>query len=188
MGRARGPQDNAVVPAEVLIFPYTATRGRSLLSLLIDELKSHRWDRFQAAVAFAKASGNYQDLLNAQLAFAQSGGKVELTFGADRFGPESLGSDYQAIEGLLQALDSQPTVRVTLYHEEGRTFHPKLYLFSNAVQRKALLVVGSSNWSSGGFFDNVEANVALTLNLQLGAHRQIYDPVQRCFEDYWKEA
>jgi PLD-like domain len=169
---------------EVIILPYSAETG-TIGHLLLKELSSGKWQRFQSAVAFARQSGNYQEIVDAIRAFAASGGKVELTFGADAFGTEGRGSDYEAIDMLLSELGEN--VEVFLYHEKGRTFHPKLYLFSNEETNEARLVVGSSNWSQGGFFSNIEANVVITLDLTQPDHRKCYGGIQTLFADYWKE-
>jgi len=172
---------------ELLVLPYASAAGRSLLHVLIEELRRGTWSRFQAAVAFAKASGNFPDLVDALHAFAEAGGRVELTFGADTFSGETKGSDLEAVEELVESLDGLPSAAVHLYHEKGRTFHPKVYLFSNEVEQTALLIVGSSNWSEGGLVTNVEANVLIRLDLTDAAHRKVFDDAQRCFTEYWKE-
>lgn len=111
---------------ELLILPYSAVSQRSVLHILIEELSNPDWTRFQAAVAFAKATGNFPDLLSAMQSFAKRGGRIDLTFGADGFSGETRGSDYQAVDGVLAAIGDEPTVSVHLYHELGRTFHPKV--------------------------------------------------------------
>jgi HKD family nuclease len=126
-------------------------------------------------------------LLAAIQSFAHQGNRVEMTFGADSFSRESRGSDYQAIETLVQTIGGQPSVKLHLYHEQRRTFHPKLYLFSNEAERRALLIVGSSNWSTGGFVQNVEANLLVRLDLNDSVHQQCYSNAQRCFRNYWEE-
>jgi hypothetical protein len=105
MPRNRRPTTPAPPVVELLILPYASAAGRSLLQVLIEELRQGTWSRFQAAVAFAKASGNFPDLLDALRAFAEAGGRVELTFGADIFSGESRGSDLEAIEELVESLD-----------------------------------------------------------------------------------
>jgi len=183
------PSASAVTaPIEFLIFPYAAAAGRSLLHVLIDELRSGRWDQFQAAVAFAKTSGNYPALLQAMEDFAAQGGTINLTFGADAFGGESRGSDYECVEQLLQAFKDIPSFKLHLYHERGRTFHPKVYLFSHETEKRATLILGSSNWSAGGFFANVEANVVIRFNLKKADQRRAYDELRRCFADFWEES
>ena len=74
--------------AEILLLPYDAAEGASLFHRLIAELSSGDWERFRAAVAFARVSGNSHELLDALLDFASSGRTVSLTFGADTFGAD----------------------------------------------------------------------------------------------------
>lgn len=166
---------------ELALIPYD---GRTIVERIIAELTNGSWTRFQAAVAFAKRSGNYIELLAALRRFSESGGRIELTFGADVFGSES-GSDYEAIKTLLEVLDGRPNVVVSLYHEAGRTFHPKVYLFSN--DKSALFIVGSSNWSGGGLQRNVEANVIVRLDLARDDHRALYGQLNGYFSTYWRE-
>ena len=172
--------------AEILLFPYDAARGESLFHRMIAELRSGEWTRLRIAVAFARVSGNADELLAALVDFASSGGTVSLTFGADTFGGES-GSDLQAIEQLVRRFEPYPNARIHLYHEGGRTFHPKIYLFDHTSSEKALLIVGSSNWSYGGLAGNVEANILLYLSLNIEEERGIYDRLVHCFADYWTE-
>ena len=172
---------------EVIILPYAGENNRTILHLLLDEFGSNKWTLFQCAVAFAKVSGNYKELLEAITNFLTSGGSVEITFGADVFGRDVKGSEYEAVEQLLSEFQNQPNAKFFLYHEKGsRTFHPKIYLFSNPKTSKALLLVGSSNWSAGGFHDNVEANVSIELDLTKEDHLSCYKQVQSYFSEYWQ--
>lgn len=157
------------------------------MHFLINEFKSGHWTQFQAAVAFARQSGNYVELIEAMRQFAKEGGTIDLTFGADTFPSGARGSQYDAIDTLLSELGHSPRVRIHLYHETTRTFHPKVYLFANTGQGRALLIVGSSNWSAGGFHENVEANVAVRLDLHNAQHRQCYEDLVRHFSDYWQD-
>ena len=138
-------------------------------------------------MAFARVSGNSDELIDALLDFASSGRTVSLTFGADTFGGDS-GSDFQAIEQLVSRFEPYPNAMVHLYHESGRTFHPKIYLFDHEETEEALLIVGSSNWSYGGLAGNVEGNVLLHLSLDVGEERGLYDRLVYCFENYWTES
>ena len=110
-----------------------------------------------------------------------------MTFGADTFAGNAKGSDYEAIDQILRSLDPQST-HVYLYHEQGRTFHPKVYLFENSEEQQALLIVGSSNWGEAGLVTNVEANIAVHLDLSDKSHAEVYDKIAKCFEDYWSES
>ena len=80
-----------------------------------------------------------------------------------------------------------PDVKFYLYYEKSRTFHPKLYLFSNEDEKHALIIVGSSNWSHGGFVDNVEVNVIVNLDLTIADHKACLDNINQYFINYWQE-
>lgn len=172
--------------AEILLFPYDAAEDNSLFHRLIAELRSGYWRRLRVAVAFARVSGNSDQLLNALIDFASSGRTVDLTFGADTFGADS-GSDFQAVEQLISQLEPYSNASVHLYHESGRTFHPKIYLFDDEENERALLIIGSSNWSYGGLANNIESNILLYLNLDIKVEREIYDRLEYCFTNYWTE-
>ena len=171
----------------ILLLPYATGEDDSLLHLLIQEFKSNQWTHFRSAIAFAKQSANYQDLLNAMIDFAKCDCSIEMTFGADLFGGAAKGTEYEALKKLISKLNEFPKVKFFLYHEYNRTFHPKLYLFSNENDGSGLLIVGSSNWSHGGLVDNVEANVIVKLDLDDPEHRTCYDEILEYFKIYWQE-
>src|SRR6058998_1296764 len=114
---------------ELIFLPYGEETQTTLVDVLIRELKNAKWNMFTAAVAFARRSGNMPELLDALCEFAERGGVVEMTFGANTFA-EGEGSDYEAIETLLKELEGCPNVKLYLYNEQERppyrTFHPKL--------------------------------------------------------------
>ncbi len=173
---------------EIIVLPYDAADGKSLVHRLISELEGGTWERFRAAIAFAKSSGNYKELLAALTSFAQAGNHIGLTFGADTFGKNTKGSDLDAFETLINELSEFPSVRLHLYHEKNRTFHPKIYLFDSKEKVRALLIIGSSNWSHGGMVSNVEADVVIHLDLSDKEHLATYEKMSSCFVDYWSEA
>ncbi len=171
---------------DLLFLPYATANDQSLLHILINQFKTGKWKNFFAAVAFAKQSGNYPDLLQVMKKFALDGGSIRITVGADTFGGNAKGTEYVAIENLLQSLEHHGDVKIYLYHEENnRTFHPKIYIFSN--DNGAKVIIGSSNWTSGGFWNNVEANVILDLNFIKDEHLKCYDSLIENFETYWQE-
>ena len=172
---------------EIILLPYDSSEGASMLARLTSELNSGAWTRFRAAVAFARSSGNDARLIEALQNFANGGGFISLTFGADTFAGNAKGSDYDAIEQIVSSIDSEAT-HVHLYHEDGRTFHPKVYLFDNSEKQQALLIIGSSNWGEGGLVTNVEANIAVHLDLSDTSHAELYNRVTECFESYWSES
>jgi len=171
---------------EVILLPYDSSAGASLLARLTDELNSGRWSHFWAAVAFVRSSGNDSGLMNALERFSDRGGKVHLTVGANVFSGNDKGTDLDAIGQLLNVLSPEST-DIHLYHEPNRTFHPKVYLFDNNSDRIALLIVGSSNWTGGGLVTNVEASIAVHLDLSIKPHEELYNRVVECFESYWSE-
>ena len=169
---------------ELIFLPYEGERQATMVDVLIRELKDAKWTSFTAAVAFARSSGNVTELLDALAAFAKRGGTIEMTFGANTFA-EGEGSDYEAIEALLKDLSEYPHVKLYLYNEPTRTFHPKLYLFANADE--AALIIGSSNWTQGGLQRNVEVNVVLRLDLKDKEQRATYDKTVEVYQTYWRE-
>lgn len=171
---------------EVILLPYDSLKGASMLTLLTTELNSGSWTRFRAAVAFARSSGNDARLIEALQNFSNCGGLIYLTFGADTFAGNAKGSDYDAIDRIVSSLDPECTY-VYLYHETGRTFHPKVYLFDNSEEQQALLIVGSSNWGEGGLVTNIEVNIAVHLDLSDRSHAELYERVAESFEVYWSE-
>lgn len=172
--------------AEILILPYASAEGRSLLSRLTSELLDEKWESFWGAAAFARESGNDSQLLSALAHFLARGGKVVMTVGADVFGSGSYGSDMEAVRTLLATFDAHERAKLFLYHEQGRTFHPKIYLFTG--REEALVIVGSSNWTKGGLSENVEASVVLHLDLSVPEQQAALDELISVFEEYWMEA
>lgn len=77
------------------------------------------------------------------------------------------------------------------------TFHPKLYIISDASSEKSSIVVGSSNLTAGGLFTNREVNAIITgrsddrairdaytvYNRFLGSKR-LFTPDEEFLEDY----
>jgi hypothetical protein len=127
------------------------------------QLQAGGWTRFTAIVAFARMSGvrHVEALLGR---FVAAGGRVDLTIGTDM-----LGTTYEAVWYLAQAVAPRGSVLLASA-EPGATFHPKIYVFSDAsatdpsapraLRRasRALVVVGSSNLTGGGLYDNDEAS------------------------------
>ncbi|MBI3416720.1 MAG: hypothetical protein HY043_15620 [Verrucomicrobia bacterium] len=169
---------------ELIFLPYAEETQSTMVDVLIRELKDAKWTSFTAAVAFARSSGNATELLDALATFAKRGGAIEMTFGGNTFA-DGEGSDYEAIEALLKELSGYPSVKLYLYNEPTRTFHPKLYLFANASE--AALIIGSSNWTQGGLQRNVEVNVVLRLDLNDAEQKATYDRTVEFYQTYWRE-
>jgi hypothetical protein len=176
-----------LVDIELLVLPYSSAAGRSVLSVLIEQFNDGDWCTFKGAVAFAKTTGNFPDLIDAITGFLDRDGVVSLTFGADIFAGNARGSDYDAILELLEAFRGRERAEVFIYQEPGRTFHPKIYLFESALRQEALLIVGSSNWSEGGLAQNVEANVLMRFDLSEPAHKAAIDDLNAKFNAFWRQ-
>lgn len=124
-----------------------------------ESLKNGKYLQFKIAVAYAKNSGInriYNDLLN----FANNGGKTSAIIGIDQNN-----TSYQALINL------KTFTKDCLYIHHDRnfdiTFHPKVYLFGNQEIEK--VIIGSSNFTAGGFYLNTEANVRIILDNSLEA-------------------
>lgn len=105
------------------------------------------------AVAWAKASGvgilfdHFQD-------FVKGGGVLEVAVGVDQ-----RGTSRQALDLLLQSGAS-----TYIFHNPGgETFHPKLYLFG--MPTEGVAIVGSSNLTRGGLYENFEFSTRLDHDL-----------------------
>ncbi len=170
----------------LIAHPYSGAVEENLVSFLVRELLSGKWVRFSAAVAYARSSGNWESLIGALSHFSENNGWVELTFGANTQSNDP-GTDFEAIECILTRLNPE-TTRLHLYHEKGKLFHPKVYLFSNEETESALLVIGSSNWTRGGFSDNIELNVVLSLDLLDPNDLSVYRQTNDLLETFWQEA
>lgn len=63
----------------------------------------------------------------------------------------------QALRELCELADEYAGLQVKVYRSEGRSFHPKAYMFRRGGS--ALAYVGSSNWSRAALTDGVEWNL-----------------------------
>jgi Predicted HKD family nuclease len=170
---------------DLIFLPYDDRSQKTLADVLVKELREGDWTEFRAAVAFARQTGNFEELQAALQKFCDNGGTIRLTFGANIF-EHTEGSDYDAIATLLKALENYPNAQIYLFQDPNRTFHPKVYVFNNVGA--ALLIIGSSNWSDGGFINNVEVNPVIRLNLDNKPEADLFARVIEIFEKYWTEA
>ena len=169
---------------ELMFLPYDDRSQNTLADFFVRELRGDDWTEFRAAVAFVRQTGNFDELKAALQHFCERGGSIQLTFGANVFS-DTEGSDYEAIETLLEALDRYPTARIYLFQDPSRTFHPKVYVFNNVSG--ALLIIGSSNWSDGGFIRNVEVNPIIRLNFDNRPEADLFERLASMFDRYWTE-
>jgi HKD family nuclease len=104
--------------------------------------------RLSIAVAFAKES-------------ALAAVDLEQWAGPNRNLRFVAGTDFTLTElGLLRKIEALPGASCRVFPTlPGTTFHPKLYVIDKADRRVAY--VGSSNFTRGGLYANVEANVRI---------------------------
>lgn len=134
------------------------------------ELASGNWTRFTAIVAFARMSG-VGHIEPPLVSFTNSGSRADLTIGTDM-----RSTSYEAAWYLMQAV--QGNGRMLLASAEpGATFHPKVFIFSDAdstttdtvaaleAASSAVVILGSSNFTGGGLFLNDEASLVWTPDL-----------------------
>ena len=107
------------------------------------------YTRFYAFVAFVSAGG-IENIKDSLLSFRDNGGDIRLYVGVDMHGTSK--------EALQLLLDLEiPTYIV--YSSNRIVYHPKIYAFENEDNLK--LLIGSSNLTVSGLYQNVEASVVL---------------------------
>lgn len=152
--------------------------------LLVRELGGS-WTEFRAAVAYAKMSGI--DHLHTQLeGFATRASRVTVTVGIDQHG-----TSYEALAWLLDKLGSHGHELYVRYNPRSSagvpspTFHPKVWLFDDGSDARAL--IGSGNLTKGGLFTNYEVGVVRDLSRSDPSDRaeldDIIDYLDECCDD-----
>lgn len=107
------------------------------------------YTRFYAFVAFVSAGG-IENIKESLLSFRDNGGDIRLYVGVDMHGTSK-----EALQLLLDL--GIPTYIV--YSSNRIVYHPKIYAFENDSNLK--LLIGSSNLTVSGLYQNVEASVVL---------------------------
>ncbi|MGW5851541.1 hypothetical protein ACWFQ8_26950 [Streptomyces sp. NPDC055254] len=121
----------------------------SLHRYLIEGCADERFTHLSFAAAWAKRSG-LRRVETALQGFAARGGLITSVVGISEGGATR--------QGLSATLDLPGESYV--FHDSGRTFHPKIYLFTGPDHWSAL--VGSSNLTAGGLYWNYEASLAVS--------------------------
>ncbi|MFN8368467.1 MAG: phospholipase D family protein [Candidatus Kapaibacterium sp.] len=137
---------------------------------IANTLRSGKYSDFKIAVAYSRNSG-ISRIYNELSDFANNGGKISVIAGIDQSN-----TSYQALVNLKTFAKEN----LFVHHDKNFdiTFHPKVYLFGNKEIEK--VIVGSSNFTAGGFFLNHEANIGVTLDDSKNAK-----DFQKQVTDYW---
>src|SRR3972149_8053800 len=133
-------------------------------------LKSGKYSDFKVAVAYAKNSG-ISRIYNELASFSNNGGRTSIIVGIDQNN-----TSYQALVNLKTFAKDN----LFIHHDKNFdiTFQPKVYLFGDKEIEK--VIVGSSNFTAGGFFLNYEANISVTLDTSENDRN-----FQKQVADYW---
>lgn len=152
---------------EVLGQPTSAQTGVTLQGLLSDA----RFTQATLVSAFVKRAGVTR-LEPAITGFRSRGGKVVSIAGID-YG----GTTREGLQALFDVSDETYVVHST---NQFVTFHPKLALLTGTSHSAA--VIGSSNFTAGGLFSNIEASVYL--ERQTPSDDSIFDQLQKLCDEY----
>lgn len=118
--------------------------------IIIEALASGRYNSFVSFVAFI-SSGGITNIKDQLVTFISSGNNVHLYVGVDLHGTSK-----EALDILIEA--KIPTTVV--YSPNSIVYHPKIYLFRG--EENHLIIIGSSNLTTSGLFQNIEASICLS--------------------------
>ncbi|WP_455590744.1 phospholipase D-like domain-containing protein [Bacteroides sp.] len=116
---------------------------------VINSLVSGEYNSFRAFVAFV-SMGGLRNIIDELLHFINDGGSVKLYVGVDLNGTSK-----EALEHLLE----NNIETYIVYSSNNIVFHPKIYLFESDERKR--IIIGSSNLTSGGLFQNMEASICV---------------------------
>jgi HKD family nuclease len=119
----------------------------------MESFSDSEFDEFSCFVAFARQSGI------ALIADAIDDARNRFNRLRILVGVDQKGTSKEALEALLSL-----GIETSVYHTSSPiTFHPKIYLFEG--RRKNRLIVGSSNLTQKGLFQNLEASIQVDFTL-----------------------
>ncbi|MFE0245998.1 hypothetical protein ACFWZ0_16610 [[Kitasatospora] papulosa] len=123
-----------------------------LYQFLVDGCANEEFHELHIATAWAKQSGLLR-VEKSLAGFRSRGGTLRAFVGISEGGATRQGLE------MIHSLCNSSFV----FHDQGRTFHPKLYFFRGV--KNCALFVGSNNLTAGGIFWNYEAALHLTLDV-----------------------
>jgi HKD family nuclease len=118
-------------------------------NFIINSLESDKYNSFNAFVAFVSSSG-LRNIIDQLLAFKNDGKEIKIFLGVNLNATSK-----EALELLLENnIDSY-----VIYSPNNIIYHPKIYAFEGDEFKRA--IVGSSNLTESGLFQNVEASICV---------------------------
>jgi HKD family nuclease len=121
-------------------------------NFIIDSLESENYTSFNAFVAFV-STGGLKNIIDQMLAFRETGGEIKLYLGVNLNATSK-----EALEKLLE----HEIESYVVYSPNNIIYHPKIYAFEGNETIRA--IVGSSNLTESGLFQNIEASVCVDFN------------------------
>jgi HKD family nuclease len=118
-------------------------------NFIIDSLESENYSSFNAFVAFV-STGGVKNIIDEMLAFKEAGGEVKLYLGVNLNATSK-----EALEKLLE----NEIESYVVYSPNNIIYHPKIYAFEGNEKTRA--IIGSSNLTESGLFQNIEASVCV---------------------------
>ncbi len=118
-------------------------------NFIIDSFKSNQYNSFKAFVAFV-STGGLKNIIEQLIEFRSTGGTICLYLGVDLNATSK-----EALEKLLE-LEIESYV---IYSPNNIIYHPKIYAFEGETVTRT--IIGSSNLTESGLFQNVEASVCI---------------------------
>ncbi|WP_110113193.1 DEAD/DEAH box helicase family protein [Bacillus sp. CGMCC 1.16541] len=96
-----------------------------------------------------------------------------------------LAGDYLFVtqpHALKRLIELHPNIEVRLWKSNGKSFHPKAYMFGSS-ESEGVLMVGSSNLSASALSHGVEWSLQVTDAMQDGPINEAYDEFIRLFQN-----
>lgn len=143
-----------------------------LLSRLRKQFEDEHFERARLIVAFAKV-GPLRRMKEEISLWKQSSRDIDAIFGIDH--------DNTSFDALQFALENFNEVRLVHQRSNSVTFHPKIYLFEE--QDRAYAYIGSNNLTVGGTESNLEAGVALEMDLTSEDDFALYKSLDQSWQE-----
>ena len=148
--------------------------GNSVGKTLRHSFYDSDYDSFSCIVAFASPSG-IESIKDELLHFRGHGGKFKTIVGVDQ-----KQTSKKALELLLSL-----NINTKIYYTTSNIiFHPKIYLFNGST--KTRIILGSSNMTRAGLFQNVEASVIVEFTKPDPEGEELLNEIHQYFKNLFE--